>query len=174
MSFHIRRQLQNFRYRRDNPSLHSYAMQQSRWDYFVILAALPPDPTAAGFTKQEQGLLLNILWMWCTLLFRTLQPSTMEEWQGSQPNKVPWTGLNLALPLDHGSEGQYVNWRHALSESEDPLKKSYVIDVLDAQRRGTALSVNGLVFGFGIAVFVVIMMASLQSPPARRGRGRAW
>lgn len=80
--------------------------------------------------------------------------------------------MNLALPLDHGSEGQYVNWRHALSESEDPLNKSYVIDVLDAKRRGTAL--NDLVFGFGIAVFVVIMMASLQSPPARRGRGRAW
>lgn len=174
MSFHIRRQLQNFRYRRDNPSLHSYAMQQSRWDYFVILAALPPDPTTASFTQQEQGLLLNMLWMSCTLLFRTLQPSTMEDWQGEQTTRVPWTGLNLALPLDHGSEGQYVNWRHALSESEDPLKRAYVTEVLDAKRSGTPLSLGDVVLGLGMVFCVVIMMSSLQSPPARRGGGRAW
>ena len=80
MSFRIRRQHQNFRYRRDNPSFHNFAMQKSRWDHFVILAELPPGPTAAGFTHQEQGLLLNLLEMWCALLFCTLQPSTMAEW----------------------------------------------------------------------------------------------
>ena len=61
ISFRIRRQHQNFRYRRDNPSFHNYAMQNSCWDYFVILAVLPTGPTALGFTKQEQGLLLNML-----------------------------------------------------------------------------------------------------------------
>lgn len=63
MSTRIRRQHQNLRYRRNNPSLHNFAMQNSRWDHFVILAVLPLGPTAAGFSQQEQALLLNMLEM---------------------------------------------------------------------------------------------------------------
>ncbi|KAG8162186.1 hypothetical protein KVR01_007951 [Diaporthe batatas] len=168
MSFHIRRQLRNSRYRRENSSLHGYAMQKSRWDYFVILAVLPPGPTAAEFTDQEQALLANILCMWCALLSCTLQPSTMEGWQAGQANRMPWTGLNLACPLDHGAEGQYVNWRHALSESEDSLKRSYVTEVLDKRRELTPF--RGLVLGLGIGVFVAVWIASLRSPHGRRGK----
>lgn len=170
MSFRIRRQHQNFRYRRDNPSYHTYAMQNSRWDYFVILAVLPPGLGAAGFTQQEQGLLLNILCMWCTLLFCTLQPSTTAEWQGEWKNRRPWTGLNLACPLDHGVPGQYVNWRHALSESEDLLARSYVGEVLDLKRAVTPP--RAVLISLGIVIFVTVWISSLGSSRGGRGRGR--
>ncbi|KAK7701716.1 hypothetical protein SLS64_010164 [Diaporthe eres] len=129
VSFRIRRQHQNFRYRRDNPSFHNYAMQDSRWDHFIILAVLPPGPTAAGFSPKEQTLLLNMLEMWCALLFSTLQPSIMAQWHeygAAAGSGRPRAGLNLNCPLDQGGPVKFVNWRHALSESEDPLANAYV------------------------------------------------
>lgn len=172
VSFRIRRQHQNFRYRRDNPSLHSFAMQNSRWDHFVILAVLPPDPTAAGFSQSEQGLLLNLLEMWCALLFCTLQPTTMAQWHdyGARAGVgKPWLGLNLNCPLDHGGPAKFFNWRHALSESEDPLAQSYVIEVLDGRRASTPA--RGVAYSLVLGTMLVICIVSLsQNQPVPRRR----
>ncbi|KAG6354924.1 hypothetical protein INS49_004005 [Diaporthe citri] len=112
-------------------------------DHFIVLAVLPPGPTAAGFSPKEQALLLNMLEMWCALLLSTLQPSTMAQWHeyGARAGAGrPWVGLNLGCPLDHGGPVKYVNWRHALSESEDPLATTYVVDVLDGRRTISSIS----------------------------------
>lgn len=172
VSFRIRRQHQNFRYRRDNPSFHNYAMQDSRWDHFIILAVLPPGATAAGFSPKEQALLLNMLEMWCALLFSTLQPSIMAQWHeygAADGSGRPWAGLNLNCPLDQGGPVKFVNWRHALSESEDPLANAYVVDVLDRKRELTTN--RGLVYGLMVGVILAVCLASLsgsQGRPRRR------
>lgn len=173
MSYRIRKQHSNFRWRRDNPSLHNYALQNSRWDHFIILAVLPPGPTAAGFSQPEQALLLNMLEMWCALLFCTLQPSTMAQWHelgAAAGARKPWVGLNLACPLDHGGAVRYVNWRHPLSESEDPLAKAYVAEVLDKKRELTPER-GMVVFGLMLAAVVAVVIAT-STAGGGRGRGR--
>lgn len=170
MSFTIRRQHQNFRYRRDNPSLHSYAMQNSCWDHFVLLAVLPPSPTAAGFSQAEQGLLLNMLEMWCALLFCTLQPGELAHWHeygAAAASGKPWAGLNLACPLDHGRPGKYVNWRHGLGESDDSLARAYVVEVLDRKRDVTPA--RGFVYGVMITVVASVLIVTLSGPQGGGG-----
>lgn len=168
LPFRIRRQHQNFRYRRDNPSFHNYAMQDSRWDHFIILAVLPPGPTAAGFSPKEQALLLNMIEMWCALLFSTLQPSVMAQWHeygAAAGAGRPWAGLNLNCPLDQGGPVKFVNWRHALSESEDPLANAYVVEVLDGKRELTPN--RGLVYGLMVGVILVVCIASMSRSQGR-------
>lgn len=174
LSVRIRRQHQNFRYRRDHPSFHNFAMQKSRWDYFVILAELPPEPTAAGFNQQEQALLLNMLEMWCALLFCTLPTETMARWHeygaGASDGK-PWRGLNLGCPLDTGGRPKFVNWRPALNESGDPLAKAYVVEILKVKRDVTEKS-GLIVFGLMMAVMVAWIALTPQTGTVpRRGRG---
>lgn len=172
----IRRQHQNFRYRRDNPSFHYHALQNSRWDHFIVLAVLPPEPTAAGFSPKEQALLLNMLDMWCALLFCTLQPDAMAKWHldGARAGAGrPWVGLNFACPLDEGEPVGYVDWRDVLSESEDPLARSYVVNVLDRRRQLTpgreSTPGPGLMYGLMVCVIVVCIISLSGS----QGRPRA-
>lgn len=66
----------NFRYRRDNPSLHYHALQQSIFNQFG-LAALLPSPNIGNHALpglDRPDLLLNLLEMWMCLVFRTLPP----------------------------------------------------------------------------------------------------
>lgn len=175
MSYRIRRQHQNFRYRRDHPSFHNYAMQNSHWDHFIILAVLPPGSTTGGFNKQEQTLLLNMLEMWCALLFCTVQPETLAQWHeygATAGDGRPWFGLNLACPLEYGGPAKYINWRHPLSESQNPLAQAYVVEVLDGKRELTPT--RGLVYGLMVGAFVVICMMSISTGSSGRGRGKAW
>ncbi|KAF2706741.1 hypothetical protein K504DRAFT_536169 [Pleomassaria siparia CBS 279.74] len=122
----------NFRYRRDNPSLHYHAMQNSIYNTFGILAVLP-SATPGNQNHKLPGmdcpdLVLNILEMWMCLLFQSLPPQLLEEWLPTEAGKE-WRGkdpmaLNIACPLDNGSKGQR-KWLD-LSASEDPLVKEYL------------------------------------------------
>lgn len=164
MSLRIRRQHQSFRWRRDNPSFHNFAMQNSRWDHFIILAVLPPGPTAAGFSQQDQALLLNMLEMWCALLFCTLQPDILAQWHkhgAGASAGMPWVALNLACPLDQGGPAKFVELtsRHPLSQSQDPLARSYAVGTLDRKREATPGS--GQIFGLMMGVVFVILISAI-------------
>lgn len=125
----------SFRYRRDNPSLHYYAMQQSIFDSFTVLATLP-SPGSKGYKSlpgmDQPELVLNVLEMWCCLLFRTLPRQTLEAWLPEhlcKANKlyrgaVEGSGLNIAPPLDHGDRSSR-SWVD-LSISADPLILDFV------------------------------------------------
>lgn len=121
----------NFRYRRDNPSLHYHALQRSIYNAIGVLAVLP-SPNMGGHAlpgMDDPGLLLNVLEMWMGLVFRSLPASMLEEWL---PDGVSTTkegkegvfgGLNIRCPLDQGdSRSEWID----LSESEDPLVREYL------------------------------------------------
>lgn len=121
------------------PSLHQYAAAQSKWDAFVILAVLPKSlPLDFHQTEEKKILLINVLEMWCALLFHTLQQKDMQRWHmyrryghSGTDGKRPWHGLNIASPLAQGSEGRKADgqWAQHCSEilatSDDPLAKAY-------------------------------------------------
>lgn len=134
-----------------------------------MLAVLPPGPIAAGFSQFQQGLLLNMLQMWCTLLLGTLQREAMADWHvyGDIARPCQWIGLNLACPLHRGEPGKFVNWRETLKESEDPMARDYAVDVLHARRKSTeGMTPAGQIWlGAFVAVFVVILL-SLTSQPS--------
>lgn len=125
----------NFRYRRDNPSLHYHAMQHSLFDNFCVLATLP-SPGSKGYQSlpgmDQPELVLNVLEMWCCLLFRTLPRQTLEFWlpehlsKGAKLYKGSTTsmGLNIASPLDHGDNGSR-EWVDLMT-SDDSLVLQYV------------------------------------------------
>jgi hypothetical protein len=126
----------NFRYRRDNPSLHYYAFQQSMFNVFGILAMLP-SPSMGNHALPGMDcpdLLLNVIEMWMCLLFRGLPKDVLAMWL---PEGVPKEGefgaLNIALPVDHGAKAK--EWVD-LSESDDPLVQEY----LGCDRRRTVVS----------------------------------
>ncbi|KAF1930986.1 uncharacterized protein M421DRAFT_21034, partial [Didymella exigua CBS 183.55] len=120
----------NFRYRRDNPSLHYYALQRSIYNAIGVLAALP-SPTMGGHAltgMEDPALLLNVLEMWMGLVFRSLPASMLEEWlpEGMSSKKEGkegvFGGLNIRCPLDQGdSKSDWID----LSESDDPLVRDY-------------------------------------------------
>lgn len=116
----------NFRYRRDNPSLHYHAMQQSIFNIFGILAVLPSPNTGNHALPGMDcpDLLLNILEMWMAVVFRSLPKQTLEEWLPESSKKEGAFGaLNIASPLDSGgSERGYVD----LSESKDSIIQEYI------------------------------------------------
>ncbi|KAF3053093.1 hypothetical protein E8E11_005799 [Didymella keratinophila] len=128
----------NFRYRRDNPSLHYYALQHSVYNAIGVLAVLP-SPNMGGHAlpgMDDPGLLLNVLEMWMGLVFRSLPVSMLGEWlpDGVSTTKegkegVFW-GLNIRCPLDQGdSKSEWID----LSESEDPLMREYLgVDAVKA------------------------------------------
>lgn len=121
----------NFRYRRDNPSLHYHAVQKSIYNVFGILCALP-SPNMGNHTLPGMDcpdLLLNVLEMWMCLLLRSLPTQTLEEWlpEGVKAEKN-FGMLNIASPLDHGdTEREWVD----LSEFSDPLMQDYFWGELD-------------------------------------------
>ncbi|KAF2808449.1 uncharacterized protein BDZ99DRAFT_499764 [Mytilinidion resinicola] len=107
----IYKQHMYFRYRRDHPSLHYFAVQRSSFDVFSILAVVPPPPSnqtpsqAPNF-HDRPDLLLNILEMWLCLLFRSLPVASLHAYlpPGSLVSMGPPESLNVALPLDQGVE----------------------------------------------------------------------
>ncbi|KAF2833120.1 hypothetical protein CC86DRAFT_365096 [Ophiobolus disseminans] len=124
----------NFRYRRDNPSLHYHAMQQSIYNS-IGLAALIPSPNMGNQAlpgMDSPDLLLNVLEMWMCLVFRTLPKQMLEEWlpndgtinkNRKEGQEGEFGGLNIACPLDHGEKQR--EWLD-LSESDDPLIRDYL------------------------------------------------
>ncbi|CAI6240669.1 unnamed protein product [Periconia digitata] len=116
----------NFRYRRDNPSLHYHAMQQSIFNVFGIVAVLPP-PNAGNHALPGMDcpdLLLNILEMWMALAFKSLPKQTLVEWLPEGAGKdTPFGPLNISNPLETGgSERGWVD----LSDSKDLLIQDYI------------------------------------------------
>lgn len=124
----------NFRYRRDNPSLHYHAMQQSIYNA-IGLAAVIPSPNMGNQTlpgMDSPDLLLNVLETWMCLVFRTLPKQLLEEWlpddgtinkSRKEGQEGAFGGLNIACPLDHGEKQR--EWLD-LSESDDPLIRDYL------------------------------------------------
>lgn len=115
----------NFRHRRDNPSLHYHAMQNSIYDVFAVLATLPVLLEIPGMDRPD--LFLNVLETWCCLLFRSLPPQVIAEYipLGAVEEKENESGaLNIANPLDHGGDSTW-ECPH-LKESRDPLVLDYV------------------------------------------------
>jgi hypothetical protein len=126
----------NFRYRRDNPSLHYHAMQNSIYNSIGLIAQVP-SPNMGNHTLPGMDcpdLLLNVLEMWMCLVFRTLPAQTMKLWlpnddsvlQGHKSGlEGEFGGLNIACPLDQGEKQR--TWLD-LSDSEDPLIRDYLGD----------------------------------------------
>ncbi|KAH7414207.1 hypothetical protein DE146DRAFT_750369 [Phaeosphaeria sp. MPI-PUGE-AT-0046c] len=123
----------NFRYRRDNPSLHYHAMQKSIYNAIGVVAQIPSqgmgNHALPGMDCQD--LLLNVLEMWICLVFRSLPLQTLEEWlpndgsvkEGRKSGlEGEFCGLNIALPLDQGEKQR--EWVD-LSNDEDPLVREY-------------------------------------------------
>jgi hypothetical protein len=119
----------NFRYRRDNPSLHYHALQQSSFNVYGLLAVLP-SPSMGNHALPGMDcpdLLLNVLEMWMGLAFKCLQRQTMEQWAlpgGEGFVEGAFGALNIASPLDNRETGgrEWVD----LSECEDPLVRDYI------------------------------------------------
>lgn len=123
----------NFRYRRDNPSLHYHAMQKSIYNAIGLVAIVPAQSMGGHALPGMdcQDLLMNVLEMWMCLVFRSLPVQVLEEWL---PNDVSvkvgrksgqegvFGALNIALPLDQGERQR--EWLD-LSEDEDPLVREY-------------------------------------------------
>lgn len=128
----------NFRYRRDNPSLHYYALQRSVYNAIGVLAVLP-SPSMGGHAlpgMDDPGLLLNVLEMWMGLVFRSLPVSTLEEWLPGGVSTMKegkegvFVGLNIRCPLDQGdSKSDWID----MSESDDLLVREYLgVDAVKA------------------------------------------
>jgi hypothetical protein len=120
----------NFRYRRDNPSLHYYAVQNSIYDVFAVLAMLPHSnaPGTSEIPGMDQpDLFLNVLETWCCLLFRCLPHQALAEYlvpESIEGKDFESGALNIANPLDHGGDSA---WDCIdLKESRDPLVLAYL------------------------------------------------
>ncbi|KAF2131561.1 hypothetical protein P153DRAFT_429832 [Dothidotthia symphoricarpi CBS 119687] len=122
----------NFRYRRDNPSLHYLAIQKSIYNAFGTLALLP-SPSMGNHTlpgMDSPDLLLNVIEMWMSLVFRSLPAQALEAWipKGVDAGRIEgkegeFGGLNIAVPLDQG--GDQRDWID-LSECGDTLVLEYL------------------------------------------------
>jgi hypothetical protein len=123
----------NFRYRRDNPSLHYHAMQHSIYNAIGLVAQIPSsnigNQSLPGMDTPD--LLMNVLEMWMCLVFRTLPTQTLDLWLPSDGSvkrrklgqEGEFGGLNIACPLDQG--GTMREWVD-LSDSNDPLIRDYL------------------------------------------------
>ncbi|KAH7385753.1 hypothetical protein BKA66DRAFT_415843 [Pyrenochaeta sp. MPI-SDFR-AT-0127] len=124
----------NFRYRRDNPSLHYHAMQYSIYNTIGSVALLPsPGMGSHALPGMDQPeLLLNVLETWMCLMFRTLPSQTLEEWlcgvegvdkKRKEGKEGVFTGLNIVNPVQQG--GDVRKWLD-LNGSDDPLVLEYL------------------------------------------------
>lgn len=121
----------NFRYRRDNPSLHYYALQRSIYNAIGVLAVLP-SPSMGGHAlpgMDDPGLLLSVLEMWMGLVFRSLPILMLEEWlpdgvcTTKEGKEGAFGGLNIRCPLDQGdSRSDWID----MSKSNDVLVREYL------------------------------------------------
>jgi hypothetical protein len=128
----------SFRYRRDNPSLHYFALQRSQEDYYVTLSYVPDSGGCKYLGIQRSDLFLDLLEMWCCLMFRTLAKKYLEEFlpEDIQLRKETHENLNLDLPL----QGYSRNWnkiRDILVESTDSLFQGYYLDEAQKYHRNT-------------------------------------
>jgi hypothetical protein len=124
----------NFRYRRDNPSLHYYAMQHSIYNAIGLIAQLP-SPNMGNHSLPGMDcpdLLMNVMEMWMCLVFRTLPLQSLDTWLPDEKSvkkgrksgqEGEFGGLNIALPLDQGEKQR--EWLD-MSNSEDPLIREYL------------------------------------------------
>ncbi|KAF1830254.1 hypothetical protein BDW02DRAFT_507998 [Decorospora gaudefroyi] len=150
----------NFRYRRDNPSLHYHALQYSIYNAIGTLAMLPGISVANASLPgmDAPALLLNVLEMWMCLVFRSLPEEMLAEWLPDEGKGTISSdrkegregvvgGLNIACPLDHGEKSRV--WLD-LSASEDPLIREYLgesrkssgVDLVKEEKDSLALRRN--------------------------------
>ncbi|KAF2842397.1 hypothetical protein M501DRAFT_413611 [Patellaria atrata CBS 101060] len=173
MAVRIKKNHLNFRYRRDHKSFHYFAVEDSTWDTFVILATIPSPLKALshGHDNASVALLLNVLEMWCALMLRTLQPAQAEQYlpPGEAVEESTWFPLNVASPIDHGDSTVQRMWSDTLIDSRDKLAVFYHISHVSSKYedrygantgcfqeqsyRGTFLAgiIVGLSFGYFLA-----------------------
>jgi hypothetical protein len=138
LAFRVLRQHNDFRYRRDNPSLHYYALDRSEQDQFVVLATMK-----LSVNREDAEIVLNLLEMWCALMFGSLQSVQMNEWLGDE---FHWrrldlkdvAGLNVALPLDNRDNEASIESFERLKDSPDELSQRYYSDVRKGALRAKA------------------------------------
>ena len=131
----------NFRYRRDHPSLHYYALEWSAYNVFGVCAVLPPSSFSSSSSlvagMERSDLVMNVLEMWMCLVFRSLPSDTLEEWlpddelvdKGRKMAKEGVVGgLNVATPLDQGVEVKDMPFVD-LSGEVDPVIRDYLREV---------------------------------------------
>lgn len=122
------RQHTDFRHRRDNPSLHYYALQKSKNNAFGILCTLP-SPNMGNHTlpgMDEPELLLNLLEMWMCLVFRCLPRQTLEQWLPTDVRKeANMSALNIQCPVDNWEGSSSRPERVDLRNAEDPLVREW-------------------------------------------------
>jgi hypothetical protein len=85
---------------------------------------------------------MNVLEMWCCLLFRSLPKPSLEEWLGSGLEEGI-TSLNLALPLDMGDERASKASAELLRDADDPLAKEYYKDTERGRLRPRPVLTSG-------------------------------
>ena len=128
----------NFRYRRDHPSLHYYALEWSIYNVFGVLAVLPSGSYGNAVPGMDHPeLMMNVLEMWMCLVFRTLPELTLKGWlpddvlvdkKRLMAKEGVVGGLNVASPLDQGvemKEREFVD----LSEEDDAVIRDYLKEI---------------------------------------------
>lgn len=144
----------NFRYRRDHPSLHYYALEWSVYNVFGVCAVLPPPLSSSSSSlvvgMEKSDLVMNVLEMWICLVFRSLPSDTLGEWlpddelvdKGRKTAKEGVVGgLNVATPLDQGvgvKDMPFVD----LSEEVDPVIRDYLREM--KRRKGDVQQVENV------------------------------
>ena len=125
----IRNQHSDWRYRRDHPSLHNFAMDRSTDDQYVVLAVIRE-------ACERSDLVLNLLEMWIALWLGTLPDEVMEAWLGQRPecedeesDEDQVLGLNVAEPLDQGDSEAWKPAFNMLKDSGDEMTKEYYWNV---------------------------------------------
>jgi hypothetical protein len=147
----------NFRYRRDHPSLHYYALEWSVYNVFGVCAVLPPSSSSSSSSSsslvagmERSGLVMNVLEMWMCLVFRSLPSDTLGEWlpddelvdKGRRAAKEGVVGgLNVATPLDQGVEVKDMPFVD-LSGEVDPVIRDYLREV--KRRKGDVQQVENV------------------------------
>jgi len=133
----------NFRYRRDHPCLHYFALQESVYNVLGAVIVVPSSGNGEMSGMDDVSLLLNVLEMWMCLVFRSLPEESLGEWLPDDDSAVGRKrrigkeggvgGLNVACPLDQGTdmaERAFVD----LDNEADPLVKRYLKEVRRRKR----------------------------------------
>ncbi|KAG9186786.1 hypothetical protein G6011_09894 [Alternaria panax] len=148
----------NFRYRRDHPSVHYWALEWSVYNVFGVLALIPPAERHGGMGLaglERLDLVMNVLEMWMCLVFRSLPCATLVDWlpddglvdKGRRMAKEGVVGgLNVASPLDQGVEGKDMPFVD-LSEETDPVVQEYLREM--KRRKGGEVEVVKVKIGDG-------------------------
>lgn len=126
----VKNQHSDWRYRRDHPSLHNFAMDRSISDQYVVLAVIRE-------ACERTDLVLNLLEMWMALWLGTLPDEVMQAWLGSLPPEDAMSttdsgkifGLNVAEPLDQGDQEAWKSSFGTLKNSSDEMATDYFSDV---------------------------------------------